>query len=131
MDNTEHRNELTAEMDQHLIPSCARVLSKGYTDGTYFYLECCRDLYYLTNMNRDTYYVALRFPGATRGCVGLSVKDGTIVHFVLNETAYQNRGVACYKPSVEEVIGRWMGKPLPDLFKIIQDTPAAKADPIS
>ncbi|MCM1230222.1 MAG: hypothetical protein NC489_08815 [Ruminococcus flavefaciens] len=118
---SEYHNALTADLDQHLKKSWKRF--QEYAGGSYFYLESTREGYLLKKENQKVYYIAIRYPGATRGCIGIERDTGRIVHFEFNETAYEQKGIACYDPSVVEVRTKWMGTCLLDLLKIIEGTP--------
>ncbi|MCM1531858.1 MAG: hypothetical protein NC114_06260 [Ruminococcus flavefaciens] len=117
----EYHNALTADLDKHLKKSWKKF--QQYAGGSYFYLENHREGYILKKENSKIYYIAIRYPGATRGCIGIERETGRIVHFEFNETAYEQKGIACYDKSVVEVRTKWMGGCLPDLLRMIENTP--------
>jgi hypothetical protein len=89
-------NDLTDEMDKHLLPCWEESLKKGYTFGTYIY-----------EPTRRENGMAIRFPGATRGHIEID-KNMVITNIVLYDTAFEH-GIACYKKSVEEAVKKFIG----------------------
>ena len=89
LDSDDYINDLTKEMDKHLLP--------GWPDylNTYLWKPFEKD------------GTAIRFPGATRGHVEFD-DDLVITDIVLYDTASENC-IACYKPSIHEAVKQFIG----------------------
>jgi hypothetical protein len=59
-------------------------------------------------MINENGWVSFRYPGATRG--GLRIEDGMIKEISVDESSYtEDSGIACYRPCIREVVGRFLG----------------------
>lgn len=88
--NGDWENDLTREMDKHLLPGCPEYFK------TYLWHRF------------DPDGVAIRYPGATRGHIEFN-EEMIITKIVLYDTAFDHKGVRCYEPTVEQAVQRFIG----------------------
>lgn len=89
-------NDLTKEMDKHLLGCYEKIMDRL---GTYTYIY--------KNQPNAGGWLSIRVPGATRAGVRVD-ENMVIVEFIFFETAYDNC-IACYKESVKEVADKFIG----------------------
>lgn len=109
-------NNITKEMDKHLIDDFKGTFEDGYGDGSYFWPEIKKDESICPGQ-----FILFRFPGATRGMMQMT-DDDIITKFifypttgVLNESI--KNCVGCYKGSVVKAMEKFIGTK----FEILKD----------
>lgn len=90
----EYINDLTEEMDKHILHPVPKLSWKTYI--------------YAPSFNRSHY--GIRYPGATRGSVVLD-EDNIITNIILYDTAVGGV-IGCYKDSVNEAVKQFIGRKL-------------------
>lgn len=91
----DYENEITAEMDKHLVKECKEMLAKGYGSGSYIH----------SHINPNS--MVLRFPGATRGHIEFD-NEMVILKIVLYPDKCFGK-LGCYKPSVRYAVQKYVG----------------------
>lgn len=98
-----YRNNFTKECDKFLLTRWANTV-RDYSLHTEFYIDG-----YDMLQGHDTYVVAFRFPGATRGHVAIDRDSGLVREVKFYDTAYEQEGIACYKPEIQSLVLKWEG----------------------
>jgi len=97
-----YHNKFTNECDSYLLDSWKKS-AEGMDIHTEFYIDGC-DM-----ISRSSYIVPFRYPGATRGHVKVHVLTGLVEEIKFYNTAYEDKGIACYKPDISALVLRWEG----------------------
>lgn len=96
-EHTEIFNEITRELDKYIL----------YTNLPY-----CHGTYIMKWVYDNDHTWCIRFPGATRGCI--TVNDDMIIEDIklYDDTAFDLKGVACYKKEAKDALVKFIGTKL-------------------